>query len=180
MALTNCKECGKEVSAGAETCPHCGFKSSGTGAFTWLVAIVLGLSVVYLIAQMSSKILIPDNLSWRSETSAATARGCTAKLITIKSLNVSFVDACRTRSCPSMKGVAVLNNGCDEAVGVQVKMVALDSSGAPVAASDLWPASVSNIPPGDYTFSVDHYIEYDERIKSFTLAPISITRWPER
>ena len=24
MALTNCKECGKEVSTKAETCPHCG------------------------------------------------------------------------------------------------------------------------------------------------------------
>jgi len=33
MALTNCKECGREVSSKAKTCPHCGVKvKTGGGA----------------------------------------------------------------------------------------------------------------------------------------------------
>ncbi|WP_416777810.1 zinc-ribbon domain-containing protein [Xenorhabdus budapestensis] len=32
MALKKCKECGKEVSTSAKTCPHCGVKDPGVGA----------------------------------------------------------------------------------------------------------------------------------------------------
>ncbi len=34
MALTKCKECKKEVSTSAKTCPHCGVKDPGFGAKT--------------------------------------------------------------------------------------------------------------------------------------------------
>lgn len=32
MALTKCKECKKEVSTAAKTCPHCGVKNPGVTA----------------------------------------------------------------------------------------------------------------------------------------------------
>ena len=44
MALTTCKECGKDKSDTAETCPHCGYKAKKpTSRLTWLVtgAVVL-------------------------------------------------------------------------------------------------------------------------------------------
>ena len=76
-----------------------------------------------------------------------------------------------------MKGVAVLTNNCAEAVGVQIKITGFDSTGAPVATRDLWPASVRNIPPGDYTFSLDQWLDYDPEIKKFGLQPIEVKQW---
>lgn len=111
---------------------------------------------------------------------AAAAKACTTRDIRIKSMEARFVDECRRKSCPSMRGVAVLTNGCNRAVGVQVKIVGYDGKGQPVATRDLWPASTSNIPPGDYTFSLDHYLEYDARIRRFTLEPIRAQAWPDR
>lgn len=109
----------------------------------------------------------------------APAADCSLSAIKIKSIRAGFVDRCSRQYCWQMNGVAVLTNGCNDAVGVQVKLVALDKAGAPVASSDFWPASVRNIPPGDYTFSLDHTMQYDKAIKSFTLEAISVKRWRE-
>lgn len=73
-----------------------------------------------------------------------------------------------------MKGVAVLTNSCAEPVGVQVKIIGYDNAGSPVATRDLWPASVRNIPPGYYTFSLDQYLDYDPSIESIALEPIAV------
>ncbi len=102
---------------------------------------------------------------------------CSISDIGIKSMKARFVNACETRPCIHMKGVAVLTNRCKEPVGVQVKMTGYDKSGSPVATRDLWPASVRNIPPGDYTFSLDHYLDYDPSIKKFDLTPVDVRQW---
>ncbi len=51
MALVKCKECKKEVSKSAKTCPHCGVKDPGTtildGLLGLLIFIVIGFSVYY-------------------------------------------------------------------------------------------------------------------------------------
>jgi len=47
MALTKCKECGKEISKKAEKCPHCGApQKKKTSLFTWLVTILIVLWVI--------------------------------------------------------------------------------------------------------------------------------------
>lgn len=46
MALTNCSECGRELSAGAVTCPHCGNVRKRPGGCLELIAA----AVVVLIA----------------------------------------------------------------------------------------------------------------------------------
>ena len=46
MAMTQCKECGKEISTKAAACPHCGAKAKRTSALTWFVAGLIGLAVV--------------------------------------------------------------------------------------------------------------------------------------
>jgi hypothetical protein len=149
-------------------------------AALWFVAVCL--LIVVLGSATCTK--VDTSPSARSTSSVDVPRvvatpppSCTPQKIIIKSMRARFVDPCGTRSCTQMKGVAVLTNTCNEPIGVQVKIVGLDKSGAPVASRDLWPASVSNIPPGDYTFSLDHYLDYDPAMKTFTLEPIRVTRW---
>ena len=55
MALINCKECGKEISDKATSCPHCGYKLKETTGEEELsvakavaVVIIIGLGVIFL------------------------------------------------------------------------------------------------------------------------------------
>lgn len=102
---------------------------------------------------------------------------CSISDIEIKSMRVRFVDECQRSPCFYMKGVAVLTNRCAVPVGVQVKITGYDQSGLPVATRELWPASVRNIQPGDYTFSLDRYLDYDPSIEKIDLVPISVKQW---
>lgn len=52
MTTGPCKECGKEVSTKADTCPHCGARQPKTGALTKLVAGTLAF--IALAAIVSS------------------------------------------------------------------------------------------------------------------------------
>lgn len=76
-----------------------------------------------------------------------------------------------------MKGIAVLNNRCLIPVGVQIKVTAYDKSGSPMATRDLWPSSTNNIPPGEYTFSIDQSLDYEPGMSSVDVAPISVKQW---
>lgn len=76
-----------------------------------------------------------------------------------------------------MLGVGTLINKCDEPIGIQLNMTALDKHGEPVSTKDMWPASIRNIPPGKFTFSLDYWLDYQPGIKSFTLEAVSIKRW---
>ncbi|MGA1823217.1 MAG: zinc ribbon domain-containing protein [bacterium] len=51
MALIKCKECGKEVSSEAESCPHCGIKiETGGGFFKVLTYIFLTIGgIIFLL-----------------------------------------------------------------------------------------------------------------------------------
>lgn len=102
---------------------------------------------------------------------------CKVADISIKSIKAKFVNVCKHKSCMFMKGVAVMNNGCSEAIGVQIKIIGHDKAGAPVSAKDTWPASVQNIPPGEYVFSLDTFLDYDAEIRSFSIQPIQVKRW---
>ena len=102
---------------------------------------------------------------------------CTLSDISIKSVKAKFIDECKTRKCISMKGVAVLTNRCSEPIGVQVKITGYDKTGAPVATRELWPASVRNIPPGDFTFSLNQWLDYDSEMKKFDVVPVAVKQW---
>jgi hypothetical protein len=123
-------------------------------------------------ARLAVGLLIASGLSITTQASA-----CTVADIEIKSVRARFVDACRASPCYSMKGVAVLTNKCKDPIGVEVKIIGLDTKGNPVAARDLWPASTSNIPPGDYTFSLDTWLDYDPDIKKFSLQAVRVRQW---
>jgi hypothetical protein len=53
MALTKCKECGKEVSKGAKLCPHCGIKNPGVKASDTLLGIVLIVFIIGVIGAIT-------------------------------------------------------------------------------------------------------------------------------
>lgn len=106
------------------------------------------------------------------------AESCDISKIEIKSMKVKKADPCRTKSCPHLTGVAVLINKCDTPIGVQLNMTAYDKHGAPVATREMWPASIRNIPQGEFTFSLEQWLDYEPDMHSFTLAPVSVKKWP--
>jgi len=56
MALTKCKECGKEISKKAKICPHCGAPvKKKTGCLTIVVGVVLAGLILYAIVANLSK-----------------------------------------------------------------------------------------------------------------------------
>lgn len=73
-----------------------------------------------------------------------------------------------------MRGAATIFNRCPNSVKVKMKLSSYDKSGTIVSVSDFWPASIDKIPNGEYSFSLDHHLKFDERISSFKLSVISI------
>ncbi|MFJ5472773.1 hypothetical protein [Pectobacterium carotovorum] len=73
-----------------------------------------------------------------------------------------------------MRGAATIFNRCPNPVKVKMKLSSYDKSGSVVSVSDFWPASIDKIPNGEYSFSLDHHLKFDERISSFKLSVISI------
>ncbi|MBH2009150.1 MAG: zinc ribbon domain-containing protein [Xanthomonadaceae bacterium] len=59
MAMTTCKECGKQVSTGAKTCPHCGTsapaKKKGKGGIGKWLLIVFAIGLVAAILPKKDK-----------------------------------------------------------------------------------------------------------------------------
>ncbi|NJO35715.1 MAG: zinc ribbon domain-containing protein [Rhodospirillales bacterium] len=59
MALIKCKECGKEISRSAKTCPNCGYKPRRTSFLTWLVTIFIAVPIVIAVFAGSSTTMTP-------------------------------------------------------------------------------------------------------------------------
>lgn len=65
MALVKCKECGKEVSASAKTCPHCGISNPGVKAKDAALMVMLLVAIGALFFKCTSApaftITLPDD-----------------------------------------------------------------------------------------------------------------------
>ncbi len=60
MALIKCKECGKEISATALICPHCGFPNKKKSKLGLIIIVVLALvllvaAVIFLLSSFAQK-----------------------------------------------------------------------------------------------------------------------------
>ncbi|MDC9590716.1 zinc-ribbon domain-containing protein [Xenorhabdus sp. XENO-10] len=73
MALKKCKECGKEVSTSAKTCPHCGVKDPGVGAKEKLGGCLILIILVALAAIYFSRIDETNNTETVSATKTCTS-----------------------------------------------------------------------------------------------------------
>jgi hypothetical protein len=102
------------------------------------------------------------------------AQACSLADISVKLTTVRFD---KLRHGTYLKGTAVLTNQCQVAVGVQIQIVGYDKENAPVATRELWPASVRNIPPGEYIFSIDQWLDYEPGMKRIALKPVDIRHW---
>ncbi len=106
---------------------------------------------------------------------AISSAACTVADIEIKSMNVRISE---TRAGTRfLTGIAVLKNNCREAVGVQIKITAYAKDGSPLATRELWPASVRNIPPGNFEFSLDQWLDYQPAMHNFKLFVVDVRRW---
>ncbi|MBB1295745.1 hypothetical protein, partial [Pseudoalteromonas sp. SR41-4] len=94
---------------------------------------------------------------------------CNIQAISVKNVNGKFVDKCNSahKPCWFMGGVGVIENSCEIPVGVQVKITAYDKLNSPVNTHEFWPASIRNIPKGEYVFSMPSNFEYSPEISSF-------------
>jgi len=59
MSLVKCRECGEQVSSGANKCPHCGCSNPGlsqkANSTIWIIALVLGAIVfIWVFSNMRS------------------------------------------------------------------------------------------------------------------------------
>jgi len=103
---------------------------------------------------------------------------CSLSNIKITLVKAKFESPCGDNKCkPILKGVATLENNCSDAIGVEIKITSYDKLGSPISTKELWPASVRNIPPGSYTFSLNQYIDHDPSISSLSIVPVDIKRW---
>lgn len=74
MALENCKECGKEISTKATTCPHCGVKIYRWGWGKKLIAgFVVLWGIAFLVALVNQS--PTDRDATQATLEAAKARG---------------------------------------------------------------------------------------------------------
>lgn len=53
--LMTCKDCGKEISKDAKTCPHCGKPQRKTSGCVWFLLLLLGLMLFGMLAGSGGK-----------------------------------------------------------------------------------------------------------------------------
>ena len=58
--LTQCKDCGNQISKNAASCPNCGAKNKRTSIVTWLVLIFIGIPVLIAVFSGASNDTQPD------------------------------------------------------------------------------------------------------------------------
>lgn len=104
---------------------------------------------------------------------------CTVADVSVQLTRAKWVDACRRTPCPTFKGAAVITHRCPSPIGVQVRLVGYDRSGAPIAVSEQWPWSIDNRAAGAHPISLDQALQYDPEIERFGVDVLSVKRWPE-
>ncbi len=88
MALTQCKECGHEISKKAEKCPQCGVpQKKKTSAFTWLLLILIIFGVYGYIKNPSNT--GSQSVTTESSTAPAGSQSVTAESSTVPAFDTS-------------------------------------------------------------------------------------------
>lgn len=138
---------------------------------------LLGVAVVIITIILMPFLKEDTGMQGVASAVASNENSCTADKIEIKEVTWKFVDPCRTRSCASLVGAGTLINHCDIPIGVRIKLTGRDGGGNLVAVKEGWPASVSNIAPAEYSFSIDTWLDYDPAIKSIEMSVSEVKQW---
>ena len=74
MALQKCRECGKEISTQAASCPQCGAPKKKSGCLNQIALLMLLLvGVIYVMAKITSP-TVPPEVAAQNAAKAADAR----------------------------------------------------------------------------------------------------------
>lgn len=152
MAMTKCRECGREISTEAAACPHCGAPTGRAAKRHSGCAIVIAAALLALVYAMLSGYCSrpPDEEAAAADTTftapPAPARQLAAKVISID---------CNGRNGMTVMKVTVQNTG-DTAIPY-AKVFADFSSSAGIVASEDSYFSPTEIPPGARA-SADLYV----------------------
>lgn len=168
MAMITCKECGKEISSEAETCPHCGVKRQPSSKIAGKV--VSGLAGLLLLGYCAQN-LNSNNSTTSSSLSAIADRttDCGPANFTVSKLN-----ARQERDYARLTGI--VSHNCPTAAGVELKWTAYNSDGSVAFSDNFYPASTTNIPANtDYPFETMNRAPVGKW--TYRVAPISIQKW---
>ena len=112
--------------------------------------------------------------------SMANARSeCTEDDVSVRVVRTQWVDTCKNEPCPVLTGLGEIENRCERAVGIRIRLRALDASGEAVAVGELWPFGRRNVPPGRHEISFDRWIGHDREIVDFQAIVTGVVAWPE-
>ena len=126
MALTECRECGKQVSNDAKACPHCGTPSPAkkkgmsriTKTLLWILAIgVFGNVIAPLTAKKD-----PPSVGANVATPSASATKIANDELCYKrgaSIATVFLANFKTAADVGMGASEMMTNGCQQSVGSQ-------------------------------------------------------------
>jgi len=106
-------------------------------------------------------------------------RPCTEDDVSVRVVRAEWVDACRDQPCPVLRASGEVQVRCDHAVGVRLRLRALDASGEAVAIGEMWPFGRRNVPPGVHEVSFDQRVGHDPAIADFAAIVTGVVRWPE-
>ena len=190
MAIIKCKECGKEVSTTAKSCPGCGAPTKKPSRALLLVAI---LGVMFLLAPLVSEeadrlITIfagPGTQAVQSEQPRSSQRQnpdtCDPSQMEILSFNERVETYGSRNQFTRLKLLTEIGNGCSVAAGPQVQITVRDDAGNVIETANVWPHSVNNIPPGG-TIAADlgSSVSYSDDNAAYEAHVISVREWRQR
>lgn len=176
--MTACKTCGKQVSKNAKTCPHCGEilleskpKEKKTSLITWLVML---LFIGYIVGEFGdgSKENSYTSKSSSKYTTKSTNRrggGCSVGDFTIRQ-SVGWQEG-RYYKVPFR-----VTNNCSKSAGVKIQMSYYGKDGTLLNVMSGWPASVSNISPGE-TYNDVWLKTVDQDVDRVTFKAVDVKVW---
>ena len=100
--------------------------------------------------------------------------GCEVADVDVRISQSVWHNRCSKKNCAELKGEAMVTSRCEELIGIQVRLTALDANGAALVQLERWPWDISRIAGGTHTFSINHWIEYDPRIRDFRIEAIGV------
>lgn len=168
MAMVRCKECGKDISSEAETCPHCGIKRQPPSK---VAGKIIGAVAVLLFIGYCAQLQSPSSST--SSTSLSTLKD-TATACSANNFSVSKLNARQDGDYARLTGI--IRHNCATASGVELKWTAYNSDGSVAFSDNFYPASTTNIPANsDFPFETMNRAPVGKW--TYIVQPVSTHQW---
>ena len=176
MALITCKECGKEISNSAKSCPQCGAKRSSPLSTVWtVVKVVVAVFVGFVVYQCTSltnrsaAVYGPQGTPASPDSTATPPRTCSPRDFTVSALKFR-------KEYDTLTFTGTVTNNGSFACGIQLKVSTYDSAESVIETKDFWPASIRNIAPGGAE-NFSYFVRYDKAAKRYDVVSIDAKAW---